>query len=205
MPSSPRSPCESTFRWRAVQVVPSPRTNSTFPACSSTNRRPSGANSIAVGLLNPVATAASVNPAGRVVGVHRPSSASNCGSDAPRRRPGARRLVPMTASVLDCRRSPPPRQRHRPRADGLIPRARSRPGAGAGVTPRNGRNYPLSRGADAKPAYIGVIKLRDVGESVDEEPDTGGVEQFKVVFCRGVYRCCRSRPGSWQPPCTTDS
>ena len=54
-------------------------------------------------------TVASVNPGGSVVGVHRPSSPSNCGVDARRRRPSARRLVRMTAPVLDWSRSLPPR------------------------------------------------------------------------------------------------
>ena len=36
------------------------------PPCSHTNSRPSGANCIAVGLFKPLATSASVKPAGRV-------------------------------------------------------------------------------------------------------------------------------------------
>src|SRR5512135_1459067 len=94
MPSRPRSPLESTFRWRAVQVVPSSWTSLTLPPCSRTNSRPSGANSITVGLLSPETTGASVKPGGKVVRVKRRSSTSTPGRqaerEATRHRPGRR-------------------------------------------------------------------------------------------------------------------
>ena len=86
IPSRPRSPAESTFRWRAVHVVPSPRTSLTLPPCSRTNRRPSGANSMAVGAASPETTADSAKPAGSVVGVSLISRPSTPGRHA--RRPG---------------------------------------------------------------------------------------------------------------------
>src|SRR5688500_4569036 len=42
-----------------------------LPACSATNRRPSGANAIAVGAVRPPAICVSVKPAGKVAAVAR--------------------------------------------------------------------------------------------------------------------------------------
>ena len=67
MPSSPRSPDDST-----VNVTNGVGRSALFlmtrsrPPCSATKRRPSGANSIDVGLASPVARLLSVKLAGRV-------------------------------------------------------------------------------------------------------------------------------------------
>ena len=66
----------------------------------------------------------------------------------------ARRLVPMTAPVLDCRRSPSAETTAPASGPPLMPRTRSQPGAGAGDIPRNGQDCTPSRGADAKLADL---------------------------------------------------
>ena len=54
-------------------------TTRTLPVCSRTNSRPSGANSIAVGAVMPLAKVTSLKPAGRLVGVRRSSRVSRHG------------------------------------------------------------------------------------------------------------------------------
>ncbi len=87
-PSRPRSPLESTFSATngVSSSVPSLTTRSS-PACSATNSRPSGANSIAVGSSSPAANTDSAKPVGRTTGASRRSSESNdIAGDGRRRR-----------------------------------------------------------------------------------------------------------------------
>ena len=67
MPSRPRSPDEFTLRSGTAcdSSAPFLMTRSA-PPCCETNRRPSGAKAIAVGLASPVATRVSAKPVGNV-------------------------------------------------------------------------------------------------------------------------------------------
>src|SRR6185295_11700021 len=66
-PSKPRSPSESTVRLTNGVGSNAPfLITRNWPPCKQTNKRPSGAKSIAVGLERPLLTRFSVKPAGKV-------------------------------------------------------------------------------------------------------------------------------------------
>src|SRR5215813_12385407 len=66
-PSKPRSPVESTVSVRNGVANRDPfLITRNCPPCRQTNRRPSGAKSIAVGLVRLFATIVSENPGGKV-------------------------------------------------------------------------------------------------------------------------------------------
>ena len=96
--------CESTFRWRAVQVVPSPRTSLTLPRLLEHEQPAVGGELHRRGAAQPGDDRGLGEPGGqrrrRAPRLQRLESAAG---NAPRRRLAARRLVPMTASVLDSR------------------------------------------------------------------------------------------------------
>ncbi len=126
MPSSPRSPAESTDSVTAVCVVPSSRTSLAAPPCSSTNNSPMGEKSMAVGddKLPPVLTRKSLKPSGNVVSARRSSRA--CMPSCRRRLDGVRRyelreILPRTRDrgrrigcLLSCRRQSAPASRDGP-------------------------------------------------------------------------------------------
>jgi hypothetical protein len=81
IPRSPRSPVELTVKGVSRKKSPCNRPpfwwTSIVPACSATNSLPSGASSIVVGRVRPVATATSAKPGGKVAGSQRGSRASD--------------------------------------------------------------------------------------------------------------------------------
>ena len=90
MPRRPRSPLEFTVSVTngAGSSTPSLMTRS-CPPCRQTNSRPSGANSIAVGLVRPLATRLSVKPEGSTAEVAGPHSTNDHTHATPRStRPG---------------------------------------------------------------------------------------------------------------------
>jgi hypothetical protein len=78
MPSRPRSPVESVVTVRKADA------NSTsflitrnWPPCWQTNKRPSGAKSIAVGAERPLAMTVSLNPDGRMAAEAVPEASAS--------------------------------------------------------------------------------------------------------------------------------
>src|SRR6185312_2147355 len=72
IPSKPRSPEEFTVNETNGVANKAPfLTTRSCPVCWQTNKRPSGAKAIAVGLLSPVANVDSAKPEGSVAAVTR--------------------------------------------------------------------------------------------------------------------------------------